>query len=389
MTIEAAWINEDARSGAGNWEEYFSDISFYRQDGTVTPIFDRQTNVSYPSFGFPWGGVINQTFEVNIAQNDAWEPRDTTTYYIGDHLGSTRLTASGSGWPMSSDTFYPFGQEQNPSADPNHYKFATLERDAESGLDHATFRQLSSAQGRWLSPDPYDGSYDLNYPQTLNRYAYVGNNPLGYTDPSGENICAATTAFGFAFGGPAGGTVGTVACVANLVYDAFRGIEDLFGLFSHPTFHGSTSPRPNAQPWDENQFPIHYGPNIGGALGLPSGGCEFGACGGGGFGFQSPDCGCQPLQLPQVQGYPYWLIPTPFLSNWAQQLYDTMSQHGSGNQADTGVMQDVYRLYPKLPVCDALDLLLDAAKAAGDQKKIAAITKTKKAWGCKRSRASR
>ena len=37
--------------------------------------------------------------------------------------------------------------------------------------------------GRFLSPDPF-----VQYPgsaQGMNRYAYVGNNPLSFTDPSG------------------------------------------------------------------------------------------------------------------------------------------------------------------------------------------------------------
>jgi len=34
-------------------------------------------------------------------------------------------------------------------------------------------------------PDPWDGSYDLAEPQTFNRYAYVRNDPVNYTDPKG------------------------------------------------------------------------------------------------------------------------------------------------------------------------------------------------------------
>ena len=37
--------------------------------------------------------------------------------------------------------------------------------------------------GRWLTPDPLSG--DVTNPQSLNRYAYVMNNPTTFTDPQG------------------------------------------------------------------------------------------------------------------------------------------------------------------------------------------------------------
>ena len=41
--------------------------------------------------------------------------------------------------------------------------------------------------GRFMSPDPSGGQ--LMNPQTLNRYAYVVNNPLSFTDPTGLYHC--------------------------------------------------------------------------------------------------------------------------------------------------------------------------------------------------------
>jgi uncharacterized protein RhaS with RHS repeats len=41
--------------------------------------------------------------------------------------------------------------------------------------------------GRFLSPDPTGGR--LANPQSLNKYAYVLNNPLIYTDPTGLYAC--------------------------------------------------------------------------------------------------------------------------------------------------------------------------------------------------------
>jgi RHS repeat-associated protein len=57
------------------------------------------------------------------------------------------------------------------------------ERDSESGLDNFGARYNSSNMGRFMSPDPMGGH--PQDPQTLNRYAYVRNNPLNLTDPTG------------------------------------------------------------------------------------------------------------------------------------------------------------------------------------------------------------
>jgi RHS repeat-associated protein len=70
-------------------------------------------------------------------------------------------------------------------ADQDNGHYAGLDRDAESGTEHAQFRNYASAQGRWLAPDPYMGSYDLTNPQSMNRYAYALNNPTSLIDPSG------------------------------------------------------------------------------------------------------------------------------------------------------------------------------------------------------------
>ena len=69
------------------------------------------------------------------------------------------------------------------------------ERD-ETGLDYFGARYLSSALGRWTSPDEFTGGIvspvtgqpisqlgplpyaDIGNPQSLNKYAYVLNNPL-------------------------------------------------------------------------------------------------------------------------------------------------------------------------------------------------------------------
>jgi RHS repeat-associated protein len=65
--------------------------------------------------------------------------------------------------------------------------FTGKERDTESGLDYFGARYYASSMGRFMSPDPTGGR--LANPQTLNRYAYVVNNPLSFVDPTGLWHC--------------------------------------------------------------------------------------------------------------------------------------------------------------------------------------------------------
>jgi RHS repeat-associated protein len=58
-------------------------------------------------------------------------------------------------------------------------------QDAAGGLYDFPAREYS-IQGRWPSPDPAGVSSTCpRNPQTQNRYAYVRNNPITYTDPTG------------------------------------------------------------------------------------------------------------------------------------------------------------------------------------------------------------
>jgi len=66
----------------------------------------------------------------------------------------------------------------NTSPDAFNIKFTSKERDSETGLDFFGARYVSSAQGRFTSPDwstkPQPVPYaDLTNPQSLNLYAYI------------------------------------------------------------------------------------------------------------------------------------------------------------------------------------------------------------------------
>jgi len=104
-------------------------------------------------------------------------------YRINDHLGSLNYTLDANGNILGVASALPYGDlTVNTTGD--NFPFTGLEADA-NGAYHALHRDYAPSQGRWLSADPYNGSYSLADPQTLNRYAYLNNRPMNATDPTG------------------------------------------------------------------------------------------------------------------------------------------------------------------------------------------------------------
>jgi RHS repeat-associated protein len=113
-----------------------------------------------------------------------------TYFQHQDVQGTERLRTAYDGSASGSYQNFAFGDGSTVSGTDNDpYHFAQLDRDSESGTDHAQFRQYSSTAGRWMSPDTYGGSYDPGNPQSFNRYSYVLNNPFSLVDPSGLVPC--------------------------------------------------------------------------------------------------------------------------------------------------------------------------------------------------------
>ncbi len=118
-----------------------------------------------------------------------WASADNHTHFEqGDWLGTERRRTDNNGNVEMTSASLPFGEpvgSSGPDLSPSHFALLDQDLSADSGLSHATYREYSSTQGRWTSPDPYDGSYDASNPESLNRYSYVLNNPLAYIDPDG------------------------------------------------------------------------------------------------------------------------------------------------------------------------------------------------------------
>ena len=110
-----------------------------------------------------------------------------TYFTFADHLGTERVRATVGGTVAESCTSLPFGDWLTcTGSDSSPMHFTGKERDTESGLDNFGARYDASTMGRFMTPDPLGGH--LEDPQTLNKYAYVRNNPTTLTDPTGLDI---------------------------------------------------------------------------------------------------------------------------------------------------------------------------------------------------------
>jgi len=107
-------------------------------------------------------------------------------YYHNDHLGSSSVITDQSGVRVEALQYLPYGVHWNPVASSVdvHHKYTGQERDDSTGLYFYGARYYDPSLGRFISPDTIVPS--SQNPQVLNRYSYVGNNPLRYTDPTGH-----------------------------------------------------------------------------------------------------------------------------------------------------------------------------------------------------------
>ena len=139
-----------------------------------------------------------------------------TFYNIGrDYLGSITHITTNNGTIVAEYSYDPWGRLRNPETleiYPAGYEptlflgrgFTGHEHLPWFGLINMNARLYDPLLGRFLQPDPYIQNPEGT--QNFNRYSYALNNPLRYTDESGESIVLAAVA-GVIIGGYFGGVL--------------------------------------------------------------------------------------------------------------------------------------------------------------------------------------
>ncbi len=163
---------------------------FFRPDGTQLGIYS--------------GGLVKETIPLPGGETAVYNGSGLNFIRHTDYLGSSRLATTWAHAVYSKEAYAPFGETYNEAGTPDR-SFTGQDQDVASGAGGTgtydfLFRKYDPAAGRWLSPDPAGwGVVDQTAPQSLNRYAYVLNDPLALTDQNGT--CWQTVTYSNSFNG--------------------------------------------------------------------------------------------------------------------------------------------------------------------------------------------
>ncbi len=166
-----------AASGGGVIAEYTEPVS------SNTPVWSK----SYVYLG----DRLLSTLTPNGIGGEAVE------YHHPDRLG-TRIVTNPSTGSWSEQVTLPFGNAltAESTGTPTKRRFTSYDRSTTTGLDYAVNRQYDPQQGRFTQPDPARmRATSLSDPQTLNLYAYCGNDPVNRLDPDGLGLISALKRF--------------------------------------------------------------------------------------------------------------------------------------------------------------------------------------------------
>src|SRR5680860_93409 len=113
-------------------------------------------------------------------------------YLFGDHLGSVDTITNRAGQLVEKLSYDAWGKRRPQNWDDSASQLTSTVQDRgftghehldDVSLIHMNGRVYYPSLGRFISADPT--VQFPKYSQSLNRYSYVVNNPLSYTDPSG------------------------------------------------------------------------------------------------------------------------------------------------------------------------------------------------------------
>ena len=109
-------------------------------------------------------------------------------YLLTDHLGSTTAVVEQNGNLLSQQRYLPFGEVRtipNSPVTQTDFWYTGQRNLSGTGLMDYRARMYSQSLGRFIQPDSIIPN-PAN-PQSFNRFSYVNNRPINFSDPSGHD----------------------------------------------------------------------------------------------------------------------------------------------------------------------------------------------------------
>jgi RHS repeat-associated protein len=112
------------------------------------------------------------------------ELRSGTTSYETEGLGSVTSLTNSSSVLATTYTFDSFGNLTNSAGSvQNPFRYTGRDFDTETGLYYYRARYYDPNAGGFVGEDP------IGFAGATNFYAYVDDNPVGFSDPAGLSKC--------------------------------------------------------------------------------------------------------------------------------------------------------------------------------------------------------
>lgn len=174
ISVEPAGINQrivysyDAMGRRKAKDSYGVFTSFLHDGGHIVAEYDAQQTLTQRYIYAP-----GMDRPIALIQGN------NTYLYHTDELGSVVALSDASGALAESYSYSPFGLSQDISLLGNPLRYTARRLESDTGLYYYRARDYHPGWGRFIQPDP------LGYADGMNVYAYVGNDPLNYIDPTG------------------------------------------------------------------------------------------------------------------------------------------------------------------------------------------------------------
>jgi len=160
-------------------------VTYYLYQGFTNRVLSELNGKGKPTVNYVYMGDT-RVARVNL---DSMGKEASREYYVPDHLGSNIAMTDPTSVVAWDKAYLPYGDTYDnlfPNQTENIHDYTGKELDEDTGLHYYGARYYNAKLGRFMSVD--EGPLDITFTQTLNRYAYVLNNPFSLIDQDG-NAC--------------------------------------------------------------------------------------------------------------------------------------------------------------------------------------------------------